>query len=460
MRLRAWRYWLQAVLATIGVAAAMGLAVAVCYVHNLRVDLSPGSRFTLSDHALKVLRALDQPLKITAFIRTEDPRNPILKDLLWQAAHETTYIDYTVLDINKNPALATQLGVAAYGAVVVESKTQRRDFSNPSETQLVSAILRVTQPPKTVVAVTGHGECDLQSSARRNGCSAMRTAISQEFYDIRPMTLVGGRRIPSELSVLLIVGPRSDFLDEELAALRDYLDRGGKLLLLIDPYQAPKLVALMAEYGLAIGDDVVLDPENRLAGGEFTSLVVRERNDQQLLTRTLESPPLFSGVRSVIGRSDPETGRDAAYLLGTGPTSWASYDRGVLKGTSEPRFVAGRDRNGPIRVGAEVTEPAPRPEDPNSGARTRIIAYGDSDFVTNRFLDYLGNKDLLLNSLNWLAQEDTLLAARPQLRKPAVNQLFISEAQAATVFTRSVIVLPAVFIGVGVLMLAWRRLAP
>src|SRR5690606_25743095 len=138
--------------------------------------------------------------------------------------------------------------------------------------------------------------------------------------------------------------------------------------------------------------------ENRMAGGEPWSAVLSDRNRSHLVTSTLKAPPLFSLAAAVVARDDDEAGRDAETLLKSGPRSWASYDPSIVE-SGDATFVAGRDVNGPIPVAVEVVEPAAKgPE----GAQTRILVFGDSEFVTNRFLDYLGNKDLLVNAVNWL----------------------------------------------------------
>ncbi len=450
------RRYVQVVVAALGMFAMLASAVAVTYVHPTRWDLSRGHRYTLSDHALAVLRRLDQPVEITAFIRTQDPRNPVIKDLLWQAARESEMVDYTVVDINKNPALAQSLGVRAYGATVVQSANKRRDFTGANETLLISAISHVTQPPKTVVAITGHGECDLANIDRSSGCSRMRTAISQEFYTVTSISLVGGRDIDQDVAAAIIAGPRSDFLPEELEVLGRFLDRGGDLLVMLDPFQAPRFSAFLAKYGVTMTDDVILDPRNRLAGGELLSAVISDLNDRHLLSATLPAPPLFSGLRSVRASSDEDRDRVAATLMSTGRTSWASLDRGVLDGAS-PAFVAGRDINGPFVVGAEISQPAAVETDDGSLPRTRMIVFGDSDFASNGFFDYLGNRDLLVNSVNWLAREDAMIGIRRPQQQPGVNVLFISQAQLAWLFWLAVVVQPVVFFVVGTVVFLWRR---
>ena len=456
MRQTAFGRVLQLVLGVTGFGALLLALVVASYHYNVRVDLSPGSRFTLSDHALAVLRSLDDPVHVTGFIRTEDPRNVVLKDLLWQAARESSSLSYDVVDVNRNPAMAAEYGISAYGAAVVESAGKRSDFTHPSETQLVAAILDVTQDARRVYLLGGHGECSISETERHVGCSVFGAAIRNENYQLDELTLFGDRAVPDDADILVIAGPTSDPLQSEIDAIASYLDGGGKLLALVDPFVAPRLGELLERYGIRLGNDVVLDPENRLGGGELLSAVITDLNTQHLITSTLDSPALLSGIRSVEARSDDTVGRSATRLLKTSARSWATEDSEVMRG-AEPRFVAGRDRNGPITVGVEVTQPASRGEE---GRKTVILAYGDSQFVTNRFLDYLGNKDLLLNSLNWLARDDNLVSVRSKAKTPGKNFFFVSQAEMNDLFQRSVFIQPGLLILFGALLFVYRRLRP
>lgn len=450
---------LQLLVGSLGLAALLAALVAATYRYNVRIDLSPGGRFTLSDHALSVLRSLSQPVHVTGFIRTEDPRNVLLKDLLWQAQRENPRITYDIVDVNRNPAMASEYGVTTYGSAVVESAGKRRDFTAPTEGQLVAALLAVTQAPKKVYMLTGHGECSITEIERHRGCSGLGTAIRGEHFEVDELSLFGGRSVPDDADILVIAGASSDPLQAEIDAIAAFLDHGGKLLALVDPFTAPRLSDLLSRYGVVAGNDVVLDPENRLGGGELLSAVVTDLSDQHQVTASLDSPALFSGIRSIDAREDTERGRNVVRLLRSGPRSWATEDPDVLRG-ARPRFVAGRDRNGPLSLGVEVTQPAVGGAGGGVGAgrRTSLIVYGDSQFVTNRFLDYLGNRDLVLNSINWLARDDVLVSARAKAKTPGKNFFFVSQAEMSGLFRAAVILQPGIFIGLGLLVFLRRRL--
>ncbi|TFH18627.1 MAG: hypothetical protein E4H03_14435, partial [Myxococcales bacterium] len=309
------RQYLLALAGSIGLLLLLATLTATSYLHNVRVDLSPGDRYTLSDHTLAALRGLDEPVKITGFIRTEDPRNPLLKDLLWQAANESPYIEYSIIDVNKNPAMAAEYGVDAYGSTVVESAKRRSDFANPSESQLVSALLYATRPPKNICMLAGHGECGMNDADRHSGCSLLRDALRVEFYQVEELSLRGEGGVPDNCDVLVIAGPSKDPIRSDLDALAEYLEGGGKLLVMIDPFSAQRLAAWLRGWGIDMADDIVVDPQNRLGGGEPLSAVATDVNRQQIITQRLEAPPLFSGVRSLRARDDEEQGRAGVWML-------------------------------------------------------------------------------------------------------------------------------------------------
>jgi ABC-type uncharacterized transport system involved in gliding motility auxiliary subunit len=77
--------------------------------------------------------------------------------------------------------------------------------------------------------------------------------------------------------------------------------------------------------------------------------------------------------------------------------------------------------------------------------------------VTNRFLDYLGNRDLILNTTNWLAREDRLIAPRAKEKEPGVNVFFVSSADKKMLLRTAVLFQPGLFLGIGVLVFVWRR---
>jgi ABC-type uncharacterized transport system involved in gliding motility auxiliary subunit len=455
-----WGQWALVLTATVGLAATLFMLQVILSHYTWRLDLTPEKRFTLSEHAHRVLEGLDRDVHIIAFLRSDDARNSEIEDLLTRMRNISPHVQYSVVDVNRNPAVAREYGVDSYGSLVVESDGRRKDFANPREDVLVEAILQVTRPTRKVVYfLSGHGEQDIGSNDRRRGYSSARTALQREFYDVQPLNLLGEGGVPDDATVVVIAGPRKDLLTSELVKLGEYVQRGGGLLLMIDPQTAPSLVAFLDRYGIKVGDDVVVDPENRLFAGDYLTMIVPGLSTQHPVSAGLKSPPLFSQARSVrfAGTQNPNI-RGIDFLL-TAKSAWQTTDTEVLR-TGVASFVEQRDQLGPVPVGVSVlvnNRPENGAASPGSPGVTRMIVLGDSDFANNFFIEYLGDKDLLVNAVNWVAGQEELVGSRPQLRQPGVNQFFVSARQGRLAFVLGTIVEPALFLAIGAAIFLRRR---
>jgi ABC-type uncharacterized transport system involved in gliding motility auxiliary subunit len=418
-----------------------------------RLDLTSERRYTLSDHAERVLGGLRDDVRILGFLRSQDPRNVVIRDLLHQFELRSPRVKVEIVDVNRSPSLAREYDVATYGALVVESGGRRRVVTSPNEDVLVAGILQVTrQERRTIGWVLGHGEGDLTSTERRRGYSTARRVLEQEYYEVMPVSLMSGE-VPVGTSALVIVGPQKDLLPEELAALGRYLDRPGRLLVLLDPFMAPGLAAFLDRYALRLSPDIVVDPEARLYGGEHLTLQLHYDVGSHPIIAPLTAAPLFSRPRSVeVKAANADMG--GAVFLRSSNESWTTADREATRATV-PTFVKGRDRHGPIGVGAEVVfrVPAEPGESPRHG---RIVAYGNAQFANNFFIELLGNKDLFANSVAWLVRDAEVIAHRTPKQTPGINQFFVTEEDGARLFWASAVLLPAAFALVGI-GLAWRR---
>jgi len=441
---RANRRVVPLVIGTIGLVACAALMLTLAYRHNVRVDLSPQRGYTLSPHAKQILAGLDRGVRITAFVRSEDPRTPMLKDLLWRVSRETPRVAYEIVDLNRSPARASQYGIDRYGALIVESGGRRRDISSPGEAALMSAVLDVTRDRERVAYfITGHGEYSPESTDRKTGYSKVKRALEEEFFQVRELPLVPPAGIPADADVAVSAGARKDYFPAELAALRAYLERGGNLLLLVDPETPPSVTDLAADQGIIAAPQVVVDPEQRLAAGEGVTVLVSGLKPSFLVSGTLEAPPVFSYARP-LRVTDAE--RDAVItFLETGSSS---YPVAPGAGAEAPPQAP----PGPLVVGAAVIRSAAADQ-----RRGRVIVLGDADFATNGVIDYLGNKDLLVNSANWVTREEGLIASRRQDKERGREQFFVTAEQGSLAFWLAAVVQPAIFLIAGMVVFARRR---
>lgn len=431
---------LALVIGTLGLVACAGVVLWLAYRHNLRVDLTPDRSYSLSTHARKILTDLRQDVRLTVFVRSEDPRTPQLKDLLWRVGQVTPRVTYEFIDLNRSPALAKRYGIDRYGAIVVESGPRRRDVSNPTESVLMGALLAVTRERERVVYfVIGHGERSPDDTDRKAGLSTAKGTLEDEQFSVRTLPLVGENGVPADAAVVVMAGPRKDYLPGELARVEAFVRAGGNLLLLLDPETPRSVVDFVGRLGVIARDRVIVDPERRLTGGEGITFMVAELAPSFLVSRTLEAAPVFSAARPL---EISETAKTAAIrFLETSAGSYAavSADPAQLRDGGTGKLVAGV---------ALV---------PDGERQGRLIVLGDSDFASNGVIDYLGNKDLLLNSISWLARDESLMAARAQAKETGREQFFVTETQGALAFWLATVVQPAVFFAAGTIVFLRRR---
>ena len=88
-----------------------------------------------------------------------------------------------------------------------------------------------------------------------------------------------------------------------------------------------------------------------------------------------------------------------------------------------------------------------------------MIVYGDSDFANNFFIELLGNRDLLVNSVNRLAIEEMLIGIRSERKASGREQFFVSSKQGYTAFILGVIAQPGLFLVIGAAIFLRRRLS-
>src|SRR6202166_904359 len=402
-----WANYLVLLYTVIAFGAVLCIANAIIATQNIRWDLTPTKKFSLSEFDRRVLSGLNHNVKVMAFVRTEDPAYLELADLLFQCAAFTPRLTYQVIDVNKAPGLAREYGVSSYGEVIVESQERRRDFDNARSDELIPAILQISaEANKHVYFTIGHGERDLFNNDRQLGYSEWRGLLEQNNYAIDNVSLFASG-VPDDAKVVVSLGPQKDFLPEELAALAKYLGKGGHYIAIIDPYGSPTLVEFLKKYYLNFIPQVVVDPAYRLTAGEILTTQIPLRSETNPMSRSMTAPAVFS-----LGRGVMITG--AVGAIAPGDLKIAQADK--FLSSSHESWASG-DIKGPIPMASEIDfAPASNPHIPVQ-QMTRLVGIGSSAFASNQFLQMLGNADLAVSLINELAGDEMLIARRERLTK-------------------------------------------
>ena len=452
----------------VGILVAIGIFAAVNYLgvrQTKRWDLTENQAYSLSEQSLKILQGLDAPVQFTVY--DQETSFDRFRERLETYQYESDQVKVEYVDVDRQPARAKEAEITTYGTVVATYKDREQRLTNIEEQDVTNALIKlVSGAEKKVYFTQGHGERDTTSSDRMRGYNAIGEALGRDNFSVAPLPLIQQKDVPADATVVVIAGPTTDFLQPEIDALKRYVAKGGKVLMLIDPPQpgsadVPNLLGFLKEWSLEPGNDVVVDASGigQLFGGDASVPVVMTYPAHPITEgfRVMTAFPLARSLRATEGGTHtPQS------LLETSQQSWAETD---LKGLSagQVEFTDGADRRGPIALGYAVSAPAtdapPPPLAGNQSAdapkpESRIVAIGDSDFAGNSALGVQGNQDLFLNTINWLAQQENLIAIRP--REAQDRRLSLSADQQQRIMLLSLLIIPGLVFAAGVYTW-WKR---
>jgi len=451
------------VLMALGVAV---LANAVSLRYNASWDLTENKRHSLSPQTVKLVKELAAPVEVIGFFRSDTPGKRPAEDLLKQYAQVSGgKFTYRMEDPDRSPGLARRYGVESYGTLVMQGGDKSEKVLDADEERLTNALVKVTRSGKPVIyAVKGHGERDL-ASAERTGLSQAKEQMDKANYTVKELELARQGKVPADAAAVIVPGPKTDLLPPELVALDVYLAQGGRIFFMVDPLQADGVVKYLAKYGVAVGNDIVVEPSpiGQLFGvGPEVPLVTRY--EQHPITKDMANVMTgFPITRSVTPAKDPPPkGIRATPLATTSRDAWGETDLAGLRRGQPARRDPG-DTPGPVTVLTAVTiEPAPGAKsepkadgDADKKPAGRLVVMGTSTFASNQGLGFQGNRDLFLNIVAWLAGQEGEIAIRPKDTRQ--NPIFLTAAQSRTVLWLSIVILPGAVMVCGIWLVVRRR---
>jgi len=438
---RSGRLGANVALLTIAVVGLIAIANFLGYRHHKRFDLTTEGLYTLSEQTKKVLQNLPKDVKVIKFAQENDQQ---LADQMAEFRYETKRLTYERIDPQQRPEVARQYGIKSMGETVVAAGDRIEHPTATDEQSLINAILKVTRDTlKTVCFTEGHEEKSLSE-----GYSQADAKLKGENYQTKTINLAREKQVPAECAVLVVAGPKTSILPPEATMIGQYLDGGGKAMLLLDPDTDPQLDDVLKRWSVVLGKDNVLDVSaagQMFGGGPLAPLVFNYGSHPITKNFTRSSMTIFPEARSVKVAEGSSGGVNATTLLTTSEASWAETD---LKPGVEPRYDEGKDTKGPVSLGVAASK--------NMGENKegRLVVIGDSDFASNQAFRFQRNGDLFMNSINWLAQDEDLISIRP---KAATNRsVTMSEAQQRTFFWMVVLLMPLAVIGAGG-YIWWKR---
>lgn len=397
-----------------------------------QVDLTKNKRYSLAQASKDFIHKLDKKIEVLCFYRPGERGRKQLEDLLKLYARENKLFTYEFIDPDRSPGLAKEYEIHQSGEVVIKFNKKQEKLIFPDEEKITNALVRLSNEEKgKIYIVKDHGEASLFAGGDRS-LSKLEKLLTEQGLGVEEISLIQKGKIPEDALTVLIIGPQKDFLSSEQKILKDYLQKGGRILVALQPEQKNNLWQWVEEeFGLKIRPGFVLDPVGKLVLGSFMAAVGQEypyhSTTENFNFMTVFPTSLALEIVAGQGKSSP--------LIKTGEGSWLETDLSKLK-EGEAQFEEGKDIKGPLTL-AVWWENKDKKE--KKGV-SRVLVFGDDDWMTDKYVELGGNKDLLRNSLNWLRSKENLISiSKPKL---ANSFLFLREQEKLLLTVVPLLLLP------------------
>jgi hypothetical protein len=458
----------------VGAIVVACLANVAVFRHDVYLDLSREAANTPPPQLESVLDGLRADVSLFYFYNHSDANAVKAKELLTVASRQNRHFQFQAIDLDKEPAKAREFGVRAYNTALLQADGRRVVVENTVDlAQMAFAALRVLNKQVDIVCfVSGHGEVIPEGpphfhyshvetlkghevpgagdilQGEPDGLDRLQLAMTTLGYTVRPIMLTTPSAIPGDCNVVAEIGPRRAYLPGEAAKLSDYLVRGGRLLVMIDPAfpLGEELGGLLGKVGLSSEQAIVIDPLNHY-GADEEKIAIPYYPPHPITDRVALT--IFADARPIRVEAAP-VGIKASILAAS---SKDSYLRPVPSGgalSSEPNAAA---------HGATVLAVALEGRWPDAPAdqtkQFRLVLVGDANFVANSYFPYVSNGELAVRMVRWLAHDEARPAAKPQTFSP-LQRITLTRDQMRDIFVMVELVLPmSVVLFGGVVW--WRR---
>ncbi|MGB8700033.1 MAG: Gldg family protein [Thermosynechococcaceae cyanobacterium] len=411
----------NALLTTLAVAVILGGINFLAVRAPGQIDFTEAKQFSLAPQTEKVLKDLKQPVKVLVFTNQPDAQQRSLLELYKRQNPDR--FDFEFIDPQAQPGLAQKYKIRNLGETVLETgdrtKSLEGGMTEPDLTPAIASFLRDRKV--NAYLLQGHDETPINGG--KGNLDEAVTELKKRDFNVSVLNLLEQKQIPEDTNVLIISGPKREYLPAEVKLLQDYLNQGKSLLLMLDPGEKNGLDPILKDWGVQLDGRIVVDASGsgQLLGlGPAVPLVLQY--GEHPITKDFAQGPSFYPLAQAVTVKPPSSNEQSTDLLTTNPQSWAEGD----PKQEELKFNPDRDRQGPLTIGVAITrtlktESASGKEtkektkaDQTAKKEAKMVVIGDSDFATSGPFSKGLNGDVFLNAVTWLGsgQDDPNLSIR------------------------------------------------
>ena len=420
--------------------------------YNKSYDATANKRYSLSEQTAKIVKGLNQDATITYFNQSTRFRDG--KDLLEEYKNLSPKVKVEYVDPDKDPQQARAAGIRNFGTAIVRIGDKKEEAKSMTEEGITGAFIRdLKSNARTVCFVTGSGEHQIDDSDRE-GFSQFKRLLAKDDYETKSVDLLQKPEVPNDCTTLVVAGPTRNYVQSEVDALKKYVEDGGRAFFMLDPplkmgrsdiADNDALTSLLQSWGVTVDKDLILDlsPVGQIFGLGPQVALVSNYSSQPIVSEIKRTATGFPLARSIQIKNGDKTSVEKLFDSSTSSlaTTNLSSDRVSVQDPS--------NKKGPLTMAAAGTYNTGKPN-----SQGRFVVIGSSGWAANRFLDFNGNSDLALNSVNWLSSDEDLISIRP--KPPENRRVSMTQRQFNAVLVTSQFILPLIVVvaGFGVW---WKR---
>lgn len=407
-------------------------------------DLTQNARNTLTQQTRESLKKLDGPIKVTVYASKQPEVRKPVQEFFAPYQKAKADLTLTLIDPREEPKLAQAAGIRADGESVIEYNQKSEHLTEYNEQSFVNALMRLARSSERLaMALEGHGERRLTGVANHD-LGEFGKQLNAKGFKTNSLNLAVAQEVPANASVLIIASPQVDLQAAEVQKIRQFLQKGGNLLWLIDTEPLHGLQPVAEALGLTLGPGTVVDPDAQRFNASPT-VALSSSYGRHPITDNFRLNTIFPFTRQIAVNEKGSEGNSwkVTRLIDVAPRGWV--ETGKLDGSIA--FDKARDTPGPVNIAiAEERSVADRSQ--------RVVVVGNGHFLSNQFLGNGGNLELGLNMVNWLAGDDALITIQP--RPARDSSLELGRGAQYTMLFGFLVLLPLAFVSTG-LIVWWRR---
>lgn len=469
-RRRVWTYGSNTLISSLFFLGILVFIALIAERHPWRIDLSEAGSFSLSKETINVLKTIDKPITIKAFFSTAAGDQATARDVLDTYRYYAGNITYEFIDPDRQPEEARRYDVKTYGTLVIEGYGKKQSVQTADEESITNALFKLSRnEQKKIYFLTGHGEHSAASTGK-DGYSMAKDGLEKQNYAVADLNLMQQSKVPPDAALVILAGPNKPLFPEELSALKSFLEGGGRLIALIDPYKDGGMRDFLKAYGVQLSDDIVIDKVSKVFGGNYLMPMVLEYGAHKITENLAGIATIYPEARSVQPLKPQPAGVRVTPLASTSPipNSWAEKNLGLLDQSQTASYDEKEDTPGPIpllviseidargKSGASDAAPAKEPEKPSAQPKKGyLLVAGCSSFAGNSYYGLSGNGDMFSNMTNYLTEEESLI--KVEHREKSGQPLLLSSAQGHMVLWTVLVMVPLLVLLSGLTVYRVRR---